>query len=71
MDNSRIGAPLDSITEVYSDYRFLVCGKYTVFYRVESNTIYVVRILYGRRDFMRILFGDVPDDESDSNIIDK
>lgn len=53
-----MGAPLSSIVNLETDYRFLVCGNYTAFYRYENKTVYVVRILYGRRDFMRILFGE-------------
>jgi len=51
------GAPLSSIVDIVANYRFLVCGNYTVFYRYERNTVYIVRVIYGRRDFMRILFG--------------
>lgn len=51
------GASLDSIIDFNTNYRFLVCGNYTAFYRIENNTVLIVRILYGRRDFMRILFG--------------
>ena len=50
------GAPLSSVMSIDTDYRFLVCGNYTAFYRYEQDTIFVVRVLYGRRDFMRILF---------------
>lgn len=53
-----MGAPLSSIIGIETDYRFLVCGNYTAFYRCENQTVYIVRILYGRRDFMRILFGE-------------
>ena len=52
------GAPLSSVA-VESDYRFLVSGNYLAFYRAYGNTVYVDRILYGRRDYLRILFGDV------------
>lgn len=52
------GAPLSSITDTDSDYRFLVCGNYLVFYRACESNIYVDRILYGRRDYMRVLFDD-------------
>jgi len=52
-----IGTPLISVAEVDSDYRFLVSGKYMVFYRVTGKDIYVDRILYGRRDYLRILLG--------------
>ena len=50
------GAPLSSIVGLDTDYRFLVCGNYTAFYRYEQDVVYIVRVLYGRRDFMRILF---------------
>ena len=50
------GAPLSSIIDLGTNYRFLVCGNYTAFYRTENNAVLIVRVLYGRRDFMRILF---------------
>jgi plasmid stabilization system protein ParE len=52
-----MGPSLSSITEVESDYRFLVCGNYLTFYRVKGKDVYIDRILYGRRDYLRILFG--------------
>jgi len=55
------GAPLSSIVELPNDYRFLVCGNYLAFYRHEGSDVYLVRVLYGKRDYMKILFGDVPD----------
>lgn len=55
------GAPLSSIVDLETDYRFLVCGHYTAFYRVETGTVYIVRVLYSRRDFMRVLFEEVLD----------
>ncbi len=53
-----VGAPLSSVADVESDYRFLVSGNYMVFYRAYGNTVYVDRVLYGRRDYLRVLFGD-------------
>ena len=58
------GSPLSSIVNIETDYRFLVCGNYTAFYRYEQNTVYVSRVLYGRRDFMRILFGELLGEEN-------
>ncbi len=52
----QIGASLTTIVDFNTDYRYLICGNYTAFYRYENKTIYIVRILYTRRDFMRILF---------------
>jgi len=56
-----MGALLSSIADVESDYRFLVCGNYVVFYRLENEIIYVSRVMYRRRDFMKILFGEAND----------
>ena len=48
-----------------SDYRFLVSGNYLVFYRAYGKDVYIDRVLYGRRDYMLILFGDAQTDETD------
>ena len=40
----------------------LVCDNYLIFYRCEDGSILVSRILYGRRNYMQILFGDLSDD---------
>lgn len=53
---------LSEIVSFETDYRYLVCGNYTAFYRVQSGTVNIVRVLYGRRDFMRILFGAAQDE---------
>ena len=63
-DFAEIGAPLSSIADVDSDYRFLVTGSYLTFYRVYGSDIYVDRVLYGRRDYLRILFDKLQDDET-------
>ena len=52
------GAPLSSLVEADSDYRFLVSGNYIAFYRAYGTAVYVDRVLYGRRDYLRILFHD-------------
>ncbi len=57
------GAPLSSIAEIESDYRFIVSGNYISFYRAYGSEVYVDRILYARCDYMRILFGDHTSDE--------
>lgn len=57
-DFAEMGAMLSSVADVESNYRFLVCGNYLVFYRVDGNNVYIDRILYGRRDYLRILFED-------------
>ena len=57
-----MGAPLSSIIQLQVPYRFLVCGNYTAFYKVEGDEVHIIRVLYNRRNFMQILFG-IPYDE--------
>lgn len=61
-DFALIGAPLTSIVNVESDYRFLVAENYLVFYRACGKEVYVDRVLYGRRNYLRVLFGDKMDE---------
>lgn len=60
---AEVGTPLSSIADVEIDYRFLVTGSYLTFYRVSGGDVYVDRVLYGRRDYLRVLFGDVQEEE--------
>lgn len=62
-NHAMAGAPLSSVANVDNDYRFLVSGNYMVFYRAIGSEVYVDRILYGRRDYLRVLFGDVLETE--------
>lgn len=70
-----IGAPLDSILEVKTDYRFLVCGNYLIFYKVKNDVISVYRVMNGRRDYCRQLFGtsyiEIADDDEVYAVSDK
>ncbi|MBQ6076727.1 MAG: type II toxin-antitoxin system RelE/ParE family toxin [Clostridia bacterium] len=50
------GASLSAIVGFDTGYRYLVCGNYNVFYLYEHHTVHIMRVLYSRRDFMRILF---------------
>ena len=53
-----MGMPLDARTGVKMGLRCLRCGKRIAFYRVDGETVSVARILDGRQDYLRILFGD-------------
>ena len=55
---AQVGALLSSIADIESDYRFLISGNYISFYRTYGSDVYIDRILYARRDYMRILFED-------------
>ena len=56
---AEMGTPLSSIADIGTDYRFLVSGNYMVFYRVQGNDVYIDRVLYGRSNYMSILFNDL------------
>ena len=40
-----------------TDLRALLSGNYFLFYRVEIEAVQVARILDGRQDYLRVLFG--------------
>ena len=41
-----------------TDLRFLICEKHLIFYRIEEDEISVSRVIDGKMDYARILFGD-------------
>ena len=61
---AEMGSPLSSIADMGTNYRFLVSGSYMVFYRVNGADVFIDRVLYGRRDYLRILLGDTPMDDT-------
>lgn len=61
---AEMGTPLSSIEDIGTDYRFLVSGNYMVFYRVQGNDVYIDRVLYGRSDYMSVLFKDLLREET-------
>ena len=61
---AEMGTPLPSIADIGTDYRFLVSGNYMVFYRVQDNDVYIDRVLYGRSDYMSVLFKDLLREET-------
>ena len=65
-DHALIGTPLSAVADVNSDYRYLVSGNYMVFYRVADKDVFIDRVLYGRRDYLRILFADTQEEQSNN-----
>ena len=51
------GVPIGHLVEIDTNYRFVVCGNYKIFYRREGRTIFVDRVLHNKQDYMKILFG--------------
>lgn len=58
IDFPQSGVLLSSKINLDIGYRYIVCDNYLAFYRVEKDEIYVDRVMYGRRDYMKILFDD-------------
>jgi len=59
----QMGARLSTKYEDVGDYRFVVSGHYLAFYRVVADTVYIDRVLYGKRDYVNILFGCTLEDD--------
>ncbi len=57
-DYPGMGAKLSGIVNIESDYRFVVSGKYIAFYRHVEKNVYIDRVLYGRRNYLNIIFSD-------------
>lgn len=51
-----LGTDLNSRIGVHTNYRYLTCDNYIIFYKVENDEILIYRILYGARDYMKLLF---------------
>lgn len=62
LDFPEMGSSLSSVIDIETGYRFLVCESYLIFYRFENGVVYVLRILYSRRDYVRVLFSDLPEE---------
>ena len=54
----KLGPPLSSIVQIDTDYHFLISGKYIIFYKEDDEYVSIYRILYGARDYIKILFSD-------------
>lgn len=57
-DFPKIGTSPSSKINIQTDYRFLVCGVYLIFYKIEGEYISIYRVLNGVRDYLSILFED-------------
>lgn len=41
---------------INSGYRFVQYEKYMAFYRIKSTNVFIDRVIYAKRDYMKILF---------------
>lgn len=63
LDFPESGSQLAAIVGIDTAYRYLVCGSYLAFYRTQEDAVFIDRILYGRRDYLGLLFGILSDTE--------
>ena len=52
------GIPVERYVHFPTDYKFVMANNYSIFYRIDGNIVRVIRIMYSKRDFARILFED-------------
>jgi len=62
IDHPQLGPSLTSRIAMQTNYRYLTCQNYMIFYWCEDDLVFVSRVLYGRRDYLRILFKDIPEE---------
>jgi plasmid stabilization system protein ParE len=53
-----IGISVERYVSFPTDYKFVLANNCSIFCRIEEDCVKVIRIMYSRRDFIRILFGD-------------
>lgn len=54
--NPYMGAALSGKFDVDSEIRFLIIQKQLLFYEVGEDTVEVIRVIDGRRDYIALLF---------------
>ncbi len=52
----RRGKSLDAMISVHTEYRYLLCENYCIFYLENDEEVVVVRILHQKQDYLRALF---------------
>lgn len=57
-DQPEMGTPLYFLSGLNSGYRYVIHGNYMAFYRTNRTNVYIDRVLYGKSDYMRVLFKD-------------
>jgi toxin ParE1/3/4 len=57
-DQCKIGTQLETVIHLPNKYRFLVSGNYLIFYTIDASSVKIVRILYGKRDYVKVLFSN-------------
>lgn len=54
-EQPEIGTRLFFSDELNSGYRYVIYNNYLAFYRISADTVYIDRVIYGKRDYMKLL----------------
>ncbi len=54
-DFPELGADLKTIDARLDSYRYLIVDNYLIIYKVIDQEVYILRILYARSDYVRLL----------------
>ena len=60
-----MGIDLESKFGYGKPYRYVIYRNYLLFYEIDHNDVMMLRLLDGRVDYMRVLFGNDHQDSSD------
>ena len=52
------GRPLDAMLPIHTEYRYLPCENYCIFYLVNEDDVFIIRILHQKQDTLKALFID-------------
>ncbi|MBQ6399040.1 MAG: type II toxin-antitoxin system RelE/ParE family toxin [Clostridia bacterium] len=47
---------LDALISVHTEYRYLPCENYCIFYLEDEKNVVIVRVLHQRQEYLRALF---------------
>ena len=53
-----VGMPLQNKLPFQTSFRYLISGNYLIFYKVCGDSVEILHIVYGKRDYAKILFSD-------------
>lgn len=51
-----LGLSLNAKIEIPTDYRYIICENYLIFYKYDKSYVSIYRVLYAKRDYLKILF---------------
>lgn len=54
-DDPEIGTGLYLENNLFSGYRYMISDNYLAFYRITSEAVFVDRVIYGKRDYLKLL----------------